>query len=163
MKYCPECRERLDREMVSSTERFVCTSPACEFVYWNNPTPVVAGLVQREGTFVLGRNVAWRSGLFSLFTGFLEADEAPEQGIVREIEEEIGLKAVHAEFIGHFPLPKLNQLIIAYAVEARGEIVLNDEIAEIRILTPAELLTFDFGPLTLAKQVIGRWNGLSAS
>jgi NAD+ diphosphatase len=163
MKYCPECRERLERELVSSTERFVCSSKTCEFVYWNNPTPVVAGLVRCDGKFILGRNAAWRAGLFSLFTGFLEADETPEQGIIREIDEEIGLEAVQADFIGHFPLPRLNQLIIAYFVEARGEITLNSEIAEVQSLTPEQLLAFDFGPLTLAKAVIQRWNGLATA
>lgn len=92
-----------------------------------------------------------------MFTGFLESAETPEQGIIREVEEEIGLETVQTEFIGHFPLPKLNQLIIAFSVEAQGEVILNCEIAEVRYLTPEELLAFDFGPLTLTKQVLERW------
>jgi NADH pyrophosphatase NudC (nudix superfamily) len=121
---------------------------------------VVAGLVRREGEYILGRNAAWRNGLFSIFTGFLEPAETPEQGIIREVEEEIGLETVQIDFIGHFSLPKLNQLIIAYSVEARGEVILNSEIAEVRFLTPEALLQFDFGPLTLTKEILNRWQVL---
>jgi NADH pyrophosphatase NudC (nudix superfamily) len=161
MKYCPECREKLERDDAAMTERFICTSADCGFVFWKNPTPVVAGLVQCDGQYILGRNAAWPNGLFSMFTGFLEPAETPEQGIIREIEEELGLQTIQTEFIGHFPLPKLNQLIIAYAVEARGQVVLNHEIAEILLLTPEELLAFDFGPLTLTRQVLRQWQVLS--
>lgn len=163
MKYCPECRQDLDREKVASTERFVCTSSSCGFVHWNNPTPVVAGLVRCKDKFVLGRNSAWRSGLFSMFTGFLEAEETPEQGIIREVKEEIGLKTVHAEFIGHFPLARRNQLIIAYSLEARGEVTLSSEIAEVKFLTAEELKNFDFGPLTLTRDVVSQWYGWPAT
>jgi NADH pyrophosphatase NudC (nudix superfamily) len=124
---------------------------------------VVAGLVRREGEYILGRNAAWRTGLFSIFTGFLEPAETPEQGIIREVEEEIGLKTVQIDFIGHFPLAKLNQLIIAYSVEACGEVILNSEIAEVQFLTPEALLQFDFGPLTLTKQILSRWPVLSST
>lgn len=163
MKYCPECRDKLYRDEVSGTERFSCTSQTCRFVHWKNPTPVVAGLVRCDGQYILGRNAAWRSGLFSMFTGFLETAETPEQGIIREIEEEIGLETIQTKFIGHFPLAKLNQLIIAYLVEARGEVTLNYEIAEVRFLSPKELLEFDFGPLTLTKMILSRCDILAAT
>jgi NADH pyrophosphatase NudC (nudix superfamily) len=96
-----------------------------------------------------------------MFTGFLEVGETPEQGIIREIEEELGLKTNRTAFLGHFPLPQLNQLVIAYSLEAHGEMALNSEIAEIRTVTDEELAAFDFGPLTLTKEVVAQWRRLT--
>jgi NADH pyrophosphatase NudC (nudix superfamily) len=161
LKYCPQCREKLRSREIGGAERLVCSSPACQFVHWNNPTPVVAALVELDGNYILGRNSDWPADLFSMFTGFLEPGEAPERGIIREVEEELGLAAKRTHLIGHFPLARLNQLIIAFAVEVHGELKLNGEIVEVRMVTPAELAGFDFGPLTLTREVVGQWRRLT--
>jgi NADH pyrophosphatase NudC (nudix superfamily) len=163
MKYCPQCRNELARKTVGTTERLICSSATCEFVHWNNPTPVVAGLVQLDGKCVLGRGEDWPAGLFSMFTGFLERGETPEQGITREIKEELGLEATRTEFIGHFPLPQLNQLIIAYSLEVHGELALNNEIAEVKLFTAEDLDRFNFGPLKLTREVVDQWRRLTST
>ena len=96
-----------------------------------------------------------------MFTGFLEPKETPEQGIAREIEEELGVKATRTDFIGHFPLPKFNQLIIAYSLAVSGEMALGDEIAEVKLVTAEELAEYDFGPLTLTQEVVSQWRRLT--
>jgi len=96
-----------------------------------------------------------------MFTGFLEPGETPEQEIVREIEEELGLEATNTTFLGHFPLPRLNQIVIAYWLEGHGKLTLNSEIAEIRSVTAEELAVFDFGPLTLTTDVVAQWRRIA--
>lgn len=97
----------------------------------SNPVPVVAGLVRLSDNYVLARNTSWPANIFSLLTGVLENGESPEAAAVRETHEELGVRAQTTRFIGHFPLPQLNQLIIAYELRATGELVLGDEIAEV--------------------------------
>jgi NADH pyrophosphatase NudC (nudix superfamily) len=126
-------------------------------VHWNNPIPVVAGLVRLSDSYVLARNASWPANVFSLLTGFLENGESPDEAVVREVQEEIGVRAESPRFFGHFPLPQFNQLIIAYELHATGKPVLSDEIAEVKLVSPIELASYDFGPLRLTHEIVSRW------
>lgn len=126
-------------------------------MHWDNPIPVVASLVRLSDRYVLARNTNWPTGLFSFLTGFIENGEAPESAAVRETQEELGVRARSAQLIGHFPLAQLNQLVIAYEVRAVGELTLADEIAEVKVVSPTELATFDFGPLSLTSEIVSSW------
>ena len=123
-------------------------------MHWDNPIPVVASLVRLSHGYVLARNANWPAGLFSFLTGFIESGEDPEFAAVRETQEELGVRALSAHLIGHFPLAQLNQLVIAYEVRAAGEFALGDEIAEVKVVSPTELATFDFGPLRLTSEIV---------
>lgn len=132
-KYCPRCAAPLQTAAVDGgPQRLRC--PSCEFVHWDNPVPVVAAIVEHEGQIILARNRAWPQRFFALITGFLEKDDPdPASGVLREVEEELGLKTARVgEFVGHYPFARMNQLIIAYHVVAEGEIVLGEELVEYR-------------------------------
>jgi NADH pyrophosphatase NudC (nudix superfamily) len=133
-------------------------SAECGFTNWNNPTPVVAALVRLGSDFVLARNAKWPEGLFSVISGYLESGESPEVAIARETHEELGLSAKGVTFLGHYPFLQSNQIIIAYMVDASGEICSGSEISEVMLLTKDELATFDFGPLELTTSIVR--NGL---
>jgi hypothetical protein len=49
-------------------------------------------------------------------------------------------------------------LYFAYAEgEVDGELTLGDEIVEVKVISPAELATFDFGPLKLTNEIVSSW------
>lgn len=154
MKYCPLCASPLALRVLDEFERLVCSTPHCQFVHWNNPVPVVAALVQYSGQVILARNAQWRGPVFSLITGYLERDETPEQAVLRELHEELGLQGKITTFIGHYSAFKKNQLILAYCVQAQGEIKLGKEIAEVRLLTNTELGRYNFGDLQITAQIV---------
>lgn len=153
-RYCPRCAHPLDTQLIENIERRVCTAPGCGFVFWNNPVPVVATLVAYQGQFILARNAKWPRRIFSLVTGFLDQNESPEQAVVREVKEELNLDSVVTRFIGHYPFPEMNQLILAYAVQATGELNTNAELAETKALSPEQLRTHDFAPLHITTSII---------
>jgi NADH pyrophosphatase NudC (nudix superfamily) len=95
--------------------------------------------------------------MFSLITGFIEKGESPEQAILRETNEELGVSTERLEFIGHYSFPKFNQLLIAFSVQAYGEVHPSDEIAEIKLLSKSELERFDFGRLDLTAKIVADW------
>ena len=131
LKYCPQCAQPLLLGDHGGAQRLGCTDPKCGYVHWDNPVPVVAAIVEHRGQVILARNALWPSGMFALITGFLEKDDPnPESGVLREVEEELGLKGRVAGFVGHYPFERMNQLIIAYHVVAEGEVVLGEELAE---------------------------------
>ena len=94
-QYCPMCATTLHEMQHSGQSRMACG--ACGFVQWGNPVPVVAALVEYEGKVLLARNVAWPAHFYALITGFLECNETPEQGAIRELKEETNLDAVEID------------------------------------------------------------------
>lgn len=143
-EFCPLCGDRLVPGDLGGLTRLRCRA-ACGFVHWDNPAPVLAALVDYRGRFVLARNHAWAAGAFGLITGFLERGEAPEEGIAREVREELGLAAQTVTLIGVYPFARKHELIVAYHVVADGEIRLNEELAEFRLIAPEKLKAWDFG------------------
>ena len=139
-RFCPSCAVPLAARAEDS--RLAC---ACGFVHWDNPVPVVAAIVEHDDAVILARNKAWPENMFGLVTGFLEKDETPEAGVAREVKEELGLEPLETNFVGVYPFGRRNELIIAYHVPARGEILLNEELAEFRRVAPEKLRPWDFG------------------
>eukprot|EP01035_Chromulina_nebulosa_P063841 gene63841-87314_t len=95
--------------------------PACDFTHWNNPTPVLAAIVEYRGQVLLARNAAWPGKMFALITGFMEAGETPEEGVAREVKEETNLDVSALKIVGAYDFQRMNQIIIAYHVVADGE------------------------------------------
>jgi len=149
-RFCPQCATALQPvELIEDggpKTRMRCT--ACDFTHWNNPTPVLAAVIEcedRDGCVLLARNVAWPGRMFALITGFMEAGESPEAGIRREVAEETNLEVGAVSLIGVYDFQRMNQVIIAYHVCARGEIRLSPELAEYRLFAPADVKCWPAG------------------
>ncbi|MDC8785073.1 NUDIX hydrolase [Roseateles koreensis] len=140
-RFCPQCAAALSwlsrEEDGGPKSRLRCER--CEFTHWNNPTPVLAAVIEcvdRDGQVLLARNAAWPGRFFGLITGFMEAAETPEAGIQREIAEETALQVEALNLLGVWDFQRKNQIIIAYHAQARGEIQLSPELAEYKLIAP---------------------------
>jgi NADH pyrophosphatase NudC (nudix superfamily) len=150
-RYCPQCASPLQAvtldEDGGAKSRLRCT--ACDFTHWNNPTPVLAAVVEcadRDGQVLLARNAAWpNKEAFGLITGFMEAGETPEDGIRREVAEETALQVDELNLIGVWDFQRMNQVIVAYHARCRGEIRLSPELAEYRLYAPEDLRCWPAG------------------
>eukprot|EP01036_Dinobryon_divergens_P053636 gene53636-71682_t len=95
--------------------------------------------------------------MFALITGFMEAGETPEAGIAREVLEETALVAEGVNLIGVWDFQRMNQIIIAYHVVARGEVRLSPELAEYKLFEPADIICWPAGTgHAMAKWLRGR-------
>ena len=137
-RFCPRCATPLAllSEAEDGGEKARLRCPACGFTHWNNPTPVLAAVIEYDGQILLARNAAWPGRMFALITGFMEAVETPEDGIAREILEETSLTAQSLSLIGVYDFQRMNQVIIAYHAVASGEVRLSPELAEYRLYAP---------------------------
>ena len=81
----------------------------------NYPDPFVIHPDNPDLLF-LTAGVGWPPHWYALVTGFLESGEMPEEAVLREVEEEIGLSATLESYIGMYEFYRSNQLIIAYHV-----------------------------------------------
>jgi NADH pyrophosphatase NudC (nudix superfamily) len=149
-RFCTHCATPLAlieaQEDGGAKARLRC--PACGWTHWNNPTPVLAAVVEcvdRGGRLLLARNAAWKHRMFALITGFMEAGETPEGGIAREVLEETALEVRATTLIGVYDFQRMNQIIIAYHVQAVGEVHLSPELAEYKLFEPADVLCWPAG------------------
>ena len=65
--YCPQCATPLEmlpmQEDSGIVERLRCAG--CGFTHWNNPTPVLAAIVEYRGQVLLARNALWPAKMFA--------------------------------------------------------------------------------------------------
>ncbi len=134
-RYCPQCASALAwiAQLEDGGEKQRLRCPACGWTHWNNPTPVLAAVIEYQGQVLLARNAAWTHRMFALITGFMEAGESPQEGIRREIAEETSLQAQTLDLIGVYDFQRMNQVIIAYHAVCEGEVKLSPELAEYRL------------------------------
>lgn len=145
MKYCPRCARPLVTREDGGRPRSACPDADCGFVFYDNPLPVVAALVEHQGQVLLIRNRGWPEKWFGLVAGFLERGESPSDGVLRELKEELGLDAEVVRLIGVYAFPERNELIVAYHLRGTGEVKLGEEIAEMRAVAPEKLRPWPFG------------------
>ena len=143
--YCPRCAVQLTQTEIDGVVRTHCPKPECGFVHYDNPTPVVAAIVQRADDVILVRSHGWPEDWFGLVTGFLEKSEDPADGILREVEEELGLLGNLGQLVGVYPFKRMNQVIIAYHVTVAGEVTLGDELAAYKVVPIAKLKPWSMG------------------
>ena len=134
-KFCPQCATPLSwiAEMEDGGEKERLRCPACGYTHWNNPTPVLAAIVEYQGQVLLARNAAWPGKMFALITGFMEAGESPQAGVAREVKEETNLDCSEVNLVGVYDFQRMNQVIIAYHVKASGQVALSPELAEYKL------------------------------
>lgn len=122
-KFCPQCASPLGTKAVEGREKLACTQ--CNFLFYDNPLPVVAALLITTGGIVLvKRGVEPFIGEWCLPRGFIDTDERPKQAIAREVREETGLYVWLKRILcqcnpspAHFPL---NQVTTFFLATVRG-------------------------------------------
>lgn len=119
--------------------------PRCGVSYYDNPLPATAAVVLDHGGRVLlvKRAVDPGKDKWALPGGFIEGEEAPEEGILRELREEAGLEGEVEGLIGVFyekstlygPI-----IIIGYKVKAiGGHLRPGDDAKDVRFFPPEEI------------------------
>lgn len=128
-------------------ERLVCSDPDCRFVHWGNPVPIVAAIVEHDEQIVLVRSIGRPPTWFGLVAGFLEQGEHPDEAVLREIDEEVGLEPLSCTFLGIYAFARLNQVIFAYHAEVPSLDVrlCEEELDDFRIVPIAELIPWSQG------------------
>jgi NAD+ diphosphatase len=146
-RFCPQCATPLawvtQQEDGGEKQRLRC--PACQWTHWNNPTPVLAAVIQYRDKILLARNAAWTHKMYALITGFMEAGETPQEGIAREITEETSLRAESLDLIGVYDFQRMNQVIIAYHAVCDGEVKLSPELVDYKLFAYDQLRCWPAG------------------
>ncbi len=123
LNYCPECGNHLEVKKENNREQLFCS--ACDKFVYQNPVPVVAGLIQNQKKEILliKRGIEPCRGSWALPSGFMELDETPQQCVLREIKEETNLDCKIVHLLGVYQQKGWRYksiIVIAYILEPIG-------------------------------------------
>ncbi len=153
-QFCPQCAAVLSDAPRAGRDRRCCLTPDCGFVQWANPTPVVAAIIEHEGHILLARGKGWPEKMFALVTGFLEANESPQEAVLREVAEETSLAGEVVSLVGVYPFALRNELIVAFHVRTTGTPQLNEELEAYKLIPLEKLRPWTLGTGLAVKDFI---------
>jgi NAD+ diphosphatase len=153
-RFCGRCGART--EPLPKERCLVC--PRCALHSYPRISPAIITLVRRGGQALLASNAKFPGALYSTLAGFADIGESLEETLVREVEEEVGVKVKNVRYFGSQPWPFPNSLMIAFTAEwASGEIAVDGvEISDAKWFT-ADALPMIPPPLSIARRLIDAW------
>ena len=132
-RFCAQCGG--DTRLAKGGWQRNCT--ACEASHFPRTDPVTIMLVEHEGRLMPGRGPGWPEGRFSALAGFVEPGESIEEGVVREVLEEAGVRVRDVTYVASQPWPFPSQLMIGCHSHADSDELTIDEteMAEVEFFT----------------------------
>jgi NAD+ diphosphatase len=165
-RHCPKCGAATE----ITTAGWVRACPTHGEQHPRTDPAVIVLVLDSDDRALLGRRADWQPGWFSTLAGFVEAGEAAEHAVVREVFEESGV-AVDPHslvYLGSQPWPFPRSLMLGYHARALSTDVNPDgvEISEVRWFTRAQMAaecaagTVRIPPrVSVARHLIERWYG----
>jgi ADP-ribose pyrophosphatase YjhB (NUDIX family)/N-acetylglutamate synthase-like GNAT family acetyltransferase len=155
--YCPICGQELNEREEGGRVRPACDN--CGYVHFHNPVPGVGLVIEMDGGIVLiQRGHPPAKGVWTLPSGFVEADESAEEAAIREAEEETGLKIEIVELAGvnSFPEgPPVSGIMIFFrARPVGGTLQAGDDAADVRVFQPHEVPRM---PFRTHREMMAEW------
>jgi NAD+ diphosphatase len=165
-QFCPVCGA--PTRPANSGEVRRCTVDGSLHFPRTDPA-VIMLVVDDEDRALLGHQDVWPDGRFSTLAGFVEPGEAPEQAVVREVAEEVGITVDEVSYAGSQPWPFPSSLMIGFFAHAATTDIKVDgrEISDARWFSRADLraavaeqeLVFLPGQISIARALIEHWYG----
>jgi ADP-ribose pyrophosphatase YjhB (NUDIX family) len=137
-KYCPFCGDRLlhPKEYKDTGPRCV----ECRRIFHSTPHPTVSAIItdeKEEHVLLTRRKLDPLKGYWDIPGGFLDLGESLEEGLQREMREEMSIEIEIISFLGSYPgvygaerIPTIN--IYYHAVLAKGKPTAGSDVLEIR-------------------------------
>jgi len=134
-RHCMACGARLGSARVEGRARRRC--PRCGWIFYDNPVPAAVAIVRGPRGILLARRARPpHQDTWDLPGGFLEAGEDPEQGLRRELREELGAVATAVRFhcfaLDRYGPGGIHILAIVYVARLRGTPTARSDVAEVR-------------------------------
>jgi len=163
-RFCANCGTETDVRNAG----WMRACPNCGVDHFPRTDPAVIVRIVHDDRILLGSSALWPAGRYSLLAGFVEAGESLEAAVLREVEEESGMRLGTPVYLGSQPWPFPRSLMFGFHAElADGqdpEAIARDEeeLDDVRWFSRAELLAADSavtlpGPTSIARAIIDDW------
>jgi len=142
-KYCPYCSNILNLQKNGQKKRLFCTK-CNKYIYCHTPQTAACIVLSKENMILLvkRKNDPFKE-LWSLPAGFVEYGENPRDAAIRELNEEIGLKAKYDRVVGVYLAddhPKTFSILTVTKVkEVKGKLKPADDASEAEYFDPKSL------------------------
>ncbi len=139
--YCERCGSRMVHKFVPAEERERDVCPACGFIRYFNPTPIVVAIIEHEGKILLARRaIEPRKGFWTLPGGFQELHETLAQGAARESMEEAGASIDVRQLYIVYDIPFAGQATFVFLARLEGDsFAPGPESLEVRLFSEEEI------------------------
>jgi len=145
-RYCGKCGHVTESR--EGGHMRLCTNPDCNNEIFPRTDPAVIMLVEyipqngEPPKCLLGSNAKWPKGFYSTLAGFVETGESLEEAVIREVDEEVGVKIGSVKYQTSQPWPFPSSIMLGFRAQAiTTEITVDkNEIREARWFTVEELL-----------------------
>jgi NAD+ diphosphatase len=152
--FCGKCGARMrDHEKDLARE-----CPECGRLIFPSLCPAVIVAVEKDGMLLMGHNVNFPSGRYSVLAGFVEPGETLEQTVAREVYEESKVRIKNIRYFGSqsWPFPASMMLGFLADWESGEPEPDGDEVSDVRWFTPDDLP--DLPPnISISKMLIDDW------
>ena len=151
-RYCGACATPTQR----LPDEFCLRCPACGHAAYPRISPAMMVLIRQGPRVLLARNASFPGERYSALAGFVEAGEAVEDTVHREVMEEVGLRVHRLQYFKSQPWPFPHSLMLAFTADyLDGQIrVDGKEIVDARWFGPGDTLPDIPPPDTIAGSLI---------
>lgn len=155
---CPRCGGETAR--IDGTWGKRCK--ACSYEHFPNVYPCALALVMRGDSVLMIRKPEWPEGYYSLPSGFCDPGECLEECVIREVEEETGIRVGNIRYVGSQSWPFPSQLMAGFVAEYEGgEIVVDTKELEDARWFRRDALPPSFSSKSIAGWIIERFARIS--
>jgi NAD+ diphosphatase len=117
-RFCGKCGNPTRNAQAGNLR--VCANDECGQNYFPSMDPAIIVLVASGEYCLLGRQQVWPEGMYSTIAGFVEPGESIEDAVVREVEEESGIRVVEMEYQSSQPWLFPSSLMMGFTAKAKS-------------------------------------------
>lgn len=132
--FCPDCGEKLTQRDIGD-EKNVAWCGNCNRPWFDMFYNCIIAIAHRDGKYALIRQKngdgTTDENKFICVSGYIKPCETAEEAAVREVEEELGLKAVSCRLISTYAYHRKQMLMTGLSVEVRdSDFKISEELIE---------------------------------
>ena len=135
-QFCGKC----GAETVNKNHEMAKICPECGHMSFTRLSPAVITAIIKDGKLLMAKH-SYGYNRYSLIAGFVEAGETLQEAVIRETEEEVGLKVKNIKYFGSQPWPFPHSLMIGFTADYESGMIQVDgkEITDAKWFSPDEI------------------------
>jgi len=138
-RFCGKCGNPTTNAEAGNVR--ICENSQCRQSHFPSMDPAIIVLVSSGEYCLLGRQQVWPEGMYSTIAGFVEPGEIIEDAVIREVEEETGIKVKEIEYQSSQPWLFPSSLMMGFTAKAKSNKIriAKNELEDARWFSRAEI------------------------